>query len=655
MVPMGDEEPSQKANGCSVPAGMVSALGGLRQFGLQKIGDDVGSRSTDLPPHELLAQAERTRDAAREELSAVRRQLEASEGRVRALVEELASAKEKIARHRRAIPERIARIPGRVWHAVVVSAELMRFALRGHLREGLRLRSHARLIRRSRLFDAGHYLSLCADDLEARRDPIRHYLLRGAGQGLDPNPFFDTSYYLRCHHAAARYGKNPLVHYLRYGAREGLRPGSNFDPAWYLEQCPQARESGLWPLTHFLLYGRIAGVQPTGPGDDGSPDFVGEQSVLVHAPGLSLPPADRILIVDHRILTPDQDSGSVRMLAIIKLLGELGHGITFVSDSEERAAEYEERLRPYAARILYGLAATRAHLMMEGGAYRHVILSRPDPTHRFLPTVRAFAPNASVVFDTVDIHWLRMQRAAALNDSPTLREGAERFRKIERVNAENADLVLAITEHEREVLAGEAPKARIAVVPNVHSVRPTAPGAAGRSGLVFIGGFEHWPNVDAVGWFVREILPIVRSAIPDVPFYVLGSKPTEEVMALRSSRVEVTGYIPDVEPYFDRGRVFVSPLRYGAGMKGKIGQSMALGLPVVTTSIGAEGMHLVDGVNALVADTPARFAEAVLRLYRDETLWAQVADAGRRHVDEHFSERRVRSVLAEICPAKDRS
>src|SRR5262249_38799860 len=142
-----------------------------------------------------------------------------------------------------------------------------------------------------------------------------------------------------------------------------------------------------------------------------------------------------------------------------------------------------------------------------------------------------------------------------------------------------------------------------------------------RGSLLFVGGFQHAPNADAVLWFVREVRPRLLRIVPDIEVVLVGSSPPPEIRAfVESIGVRLTGYVPDTAPYLDRAWVSIAPLRYGAGMKGKVGEAMAAGLPVVTTSIGAEGMELEDGVTALVADTPEAFAEAVRRLCTDDAL-----------------------------------
>jgi glycosyltransferase involved in cell wall biosynthesis len=139
-------------------------------------------------------------------------------------------------------------------------------------------------------------------------------------------------------------------------------------------------------------------------------------------------------------------------------------------------------------------------------------------------------------------------------------------------------------------------------------------------------------------YFVEEVLPKIRERMGDVPLYMLGSSITEKITALASPSVHAIGFVEDPEPWFAKARVFVAPLRYGAGMKGKIGQSLSLGLPIVTTSIGSEGMGLEADKHVLIADDTDAFADAVVRLYQDEMLWQHLADNGKAHVGQHFSQ-----------------
>ena len=199
-----------------------------------------------------------------------------------------------------------------------------------------------------------------------------------------------------------------------------------------------------------------------------------------------------------------------------------------------------------------------------------------------------------------------------------------------------ADLTFVVSEAERDILAAEAPDVRVHVVSNIHRVFGSAKPYAARSGILFIGAFAHPPNTDAVLFLCREIMPLLRERVPDIRLSVIGADPSREVLACAGPHIEIIGHVPDVEPFFAGCRVSVAPLRYGAGVKGKINQSLAHGLPVVATRVAAEGMHLVDGESVLIADDAPAFAEAIARLDRDPLLWQRLSDGGIRVMETHF-------------------
>ncbi len=374
-----------------------------------------------------------------------------------------------------------------------------------------------------------------------------------------------------------------------------------------------------------------------------------------------LTPGRRILVVEHRLPTPDRNSSSVRLYGILRLLAESNWQITFVSncmktdyhwilsDIRRELPKYEQCMSALCIYCIYGMEALITHLKSEGRGYRFAILSSPEIMHLYAPLVRAFMPEAKLLYDTVDLHGLRFEREAATkNNAPSLFEKSKAYFEMEMANVECADTVLAVTDAERSEILRHVPGASVQVIPNIHSVSPGAVSLHGRDGLLFIGHYLHTPNEDAVMYFMEDILPLIREALPDLPFYVLGSSMTTDFKRHQSRTTRMIGYVEDPSSWFAKARVFVAPLRFGAGMKGKIGQSLALGLPVVTTSVGAEGMQLEHGKNVLIADSPADFASAVLSLYRDVALWYTLAENGKAHMDAHFSYSAVRKRLADL-------
>lgn len=373
-----------------------------------------------------------------------------------------------------------------------------------------------------------------------------------------------------------------------------------------------------------------------------------------------------VLVANPWMPNPDKSSGSTRLFAILSLMKQLDCKIVLVSmatkkqhqmeagnDSEVLANE--KMLLDHCDQVLYGREEIGGHISGYGYRYRHVFLSFPDVAYELMPLVRAYAVHATVIFDTVDLHGVRFRREAELKNDEFLHERADYYEKIEKVCIDNSDIVVAITGDEKEKILGISSDAKVEVFPNIHSVHGTQTPFHKRHDLLFIGHFLHTPNQDAVEYFVSEILPLIRQKIPGVKFTILGSSVTDNVKKLSCDYVNVVGYVKDPVKYFASHRVFVSPLRYGAGMKGKIGQSMSLGLPLVTTTIGAEGMGLVDNEHVLIDDSAEEFANSVVRLYTDEALWNKLSQRGLAHIENNYSHSVVQTALEkilEIMPAE---
>ncbi|MBB2203211.1 glycosyltransferase [Gluconacetobacter tumulisoli] len=358
----------------------------------------------------------------------------------------------------------------------------------------------------------------------------------------------------------------------------------------------------------------------------------------------------------------DQHSGGLRLLTLIGMLAESGWSINFGSfspwqdlpdsvTSAKGKLRYEEALHKHGVeRILYGMTEIDQFLNETETRIDGAFLSFPAVANAIMPLVRARFPNALVAFDMVDFHGLRQEREALLQDDPVKLAEASRMRDLEVGLACAADVTLAVTGEERDKLLTHAPLACVKVLPNVFDIPDRSPpDLLNRTGLFFIGGFWHAPNGDGVLWFVEHVWPLIRKDAPEATFTIAGSNMGNDILALGAvPGIEVVGYVPEVGPVLDRHRVFVAPLRYGAGMKGKVGQSLACGLPVVATTVGAEGMDLTNGTNILVADEPQAFADAVIQLLRDDELWTTLSRSGRVHIEHTLSRPVVKNALMDI-------
>jgi glycosyltransferase involved in cell wall biosynthesis len=368
-----------------------------------------------------------------------------------------------------------------------------------------------------------------------------------------------------------------------------------------------------------------------------------------------------VLVIDHRVPMWDRDSGSLRMLRIMQALIGLGARVTFMSDNLAQIQPYTRKLQHMGIEVLYSPIDVKTEMAMIGPKLSAAILCRPHAAGHWLDTVREFAPAAMTIYDTVDLHWLREARKSAIvaqadtvfgnNGSPktdSLSPKARALRELELAMIRATDATFVVSDGERVQVERDVPGANVLVVPNVHDVEPYVSPPENRSGILFVGGFEHTPNVDAAVRLVKEVMPAVWGELSDVQVTIVGSSPPPEVQALASPLVDVVGWVEDLQPLLEQSRLMVAPLRYGAGLKGKVTQCLAVGLPVVTTSIGAEGLESDEDAVLLVAEDAKALADHAVRVYRDDELWWRLSNAGQAIVTERCSTEVVSERLDQL-------
>jgi GT2 family glycosyltransferase/glycosyltransferase involved in cell wall biosynthesis len=358
----------------------------------------------------------------------------------------------------------------------------------------------------------------------------------------------------------------------------------------------------------------------------------------------------RVLVVDTMTPEPARDSGSLRLSAILRLLGEQGWSTCFLPDDGRASAQEIAALGSLGVEVLCrpwvpGLPGwLRAH----GATLHAVILCRHTVAGQYLELVRKHAPQARLLFDTVDLHFLREQRAAELGGNPAMARQAEASRRSELATVGRCDATFVVSPHEQALLAQLLPQARVEVLSNIHDVHGCRQPHGRRQDLVFIGGYGHPPNSDAIRWMAADILPKLRAAQPGIRLHVLGDLPDALRRELATPGLELHGRVADLAPWLDNCLASLAPLRFGAGVKGKINMAMSHGVPVIATTVAVEGMQLRDGIDVLVADDAERFVAAVLRLQRDDDLWRQLSAHGLDNVRQHFSAAAAAAVLHRV-------
>ena len=355
----------------------------------------------------------------------------------------------------------------------------------------------------------------------------------------------------------------------------------------------------------------------------------------------------RILFLHIRYPEFDRCSGDLRVMQMLGLLARrqpvslhvLHQPAGYLEAAANRA--YAERLAAMGVRTTAGSLVRQ----LRRERYDVVVIEFWYVARALVGLLRALQPQARVLVDTEHVYFYADRvRALALGaeagaDAATQAALAQRKRQELEVYA-RVDGILTTTDEDRDVVLAEDPAIRSRTVPNIHEL-PDAP--VGRlqgrrpGSMVFVGNFRNNPsNADAMQWFCAQVLPRVQQRVPGATLRIVGNQPPPEVQALASAHVEVTGYVPETAPYLDSSLVSVCPLRYGAGLKGKIGEAMMRGLPVVTTTVGTQGMAPRQGQEILVADDPEAYAAHIARLFDDAALWQHMSQAGRDFIERHF-------------------
>jgi len=359
----------------------------------------------------------------------------------------------------------------------------------------------------------------------------------------------------------------------------------------------------------------------------------------------------RVLIVDHITPEPDRDAGSVACMEIMRTAQSLGYQVTFIPYTNfADLPKYTAAIQRMGIEAIYwpyqpNLAA---HLDEYGSRYDAILVFRVGCLDGNVEMIREKAPQARLIYHAADLHHIRLARQAELENAPDLLREAEAAKEKEIALVRQTDCTLVHSLFERDYLLGQVPGASVEVSNWILDPIGTEAPFEARRGVMFLGGFQHTPNLDAVEYFLDTILPLVRRTLPDVDFHVIGSNKPKELAARASAHVHMHGYVEDLGPIMDRCRMSVVPLRFGAGTKGKLAMSLVYGLPAVTTSVGAEGMGFEDGKGVFIADDPEAFAARIVQLHEDPALWAQMSADAVGYVRDNLSREAGRKVIRAV-------
>ena len=362
-------------------------------------------------------------------------------------------------------------------------------------------------------------------------------------------------------------------------------------------------------------------------------------------------PNGTILVMEDRVPEPDQNAGSAAIAQYVTLLVSLGLRVIYYAHDGRAPLRYTAVLEQNGVEVLHHSVVFQDWLRANGRHLDYVWSSRPYVSGHLIDQLRRDT-GAPIIYLTHDLHYLREMRRYEIERDPLVLEEANRVRAIELAIFAKADCILTFSEDEARVIQQAVPDATVRVTPLFFYDDLPEPGDAasfaGRHKLLFVGGFNHVPNVDAVLWLVREIMPLVWQTHPAAKLSIIGAEPPDEVKALAGPLVEVAGHVPDLTARYAQARISINPLRFGAGVKGKIVASLAAGLPVVTTPVGNEGIALQDGAEALIGGTAGDLAAHIATLLDNDARCRDLAQAGAAVIRQRFSRGRARAVVTEM-------
>ena len=527
--------------------------------------------------------------------------------------------------------------------------------------------------------DLPYYVARYPEVDKFKSSAVEHYFKFGVTKNYDPSPVFSTKWYFDHYTDVKMIGINPVIHYLRY---PGCQPHPDFDSDYYRRHNLDVVSHGINPLAHYDLWGRHEGRRPKAnvqpvfapvafgvpapvpapvarpappppPSAPVAPTPVREE-VLPAAPAEGRP---IVVMMDAFYPRPDEDSGSLDQVNFIRIFQNLGYDVAFIALLNfGDAPDVGAKVSALGAHCITSaeFSSIEEYLFLNQERISIMFLSRVHFGGAWIERARAFCPKARILFNTVDLHHIREEREAVLRGDA---EGAARAletKKLEYDCMTAADASIVVSEHEEKLLAAELPSAKVAVVPLMREIpRVDFPEWQSRANLAFIGGFQHQPNIDAVNYFLDDIWPIVLARRPELVFHVIGSHMPDAMKQRQAPNVEWVGHVPEIEPWLDRLRLTVAPLRYGAGAKGKVVSSLLNGVPCVATSVAAEGMGLRIGEDIVACQDPDEFATAIIAVHDDAETWNRVSRNGfetlsRTHSIE-YAQDCVRSVLLQIA------
>jgi O-antigen biosynthesis protein len=363
-------------------------------------------------------------------------------------------------------------------------------------------------------------------------------------------------------------------------------------------------------------------------------------------------PLLRALVIDDRLPKSDRDAGSNAILSHVRSLQRLGFQVTIAPAVERNPAAAD-----LTALQAIGVAcccspyygSVEEALQRQAGEFDIIYLHRVSNASKYGELAHHYYPKARRIFSVADLHHIRLLRQAEIEDRPELVGLAKRTRLAELVAAAFSNAVITHSKEESDLLKSQVPGAVVVTVPWSVTPKATEVPFSKRRGIAFIGGYGHEPNLDAARWLIKDIMPLVRMHDQSIQCILVGSDMPDEIRQMADDGIVPIGQVENLADVFDTVRLTVAPLAYGAGIKGKVIESLSAGIPCVCTPIAAEGLNLPAPLRAHVADRAEAIAASIVRLHGDEVENERCRRAGLEFVAAEFSEERLDLLMQQVA------
>ena len=359
----------------------------------------------------------------------------------------------------------------------------------------------------------------------------------------------------------------------------------------------------------------------------------------------------RILVIDHMVPQYDKDAGARNVFMYTKIFIESGLKVTFLPADYYPYQPYTAQLEQLGVEVLYGnyyFKYWKEWIQENAHFFDYFYVNRPHIAVRYIDLLKQYG-NGKLIYYGHDLHYLRERREYEVTGNEELLKSSEHWKILEYQLIEKSDIIYVPSTYEKTVLEQAFPEKVIRSIPiYIYEKMETkkCPNIKKKKNLLFVGGFGHPPNIDAVLWFANEIFPHILISYPDIIWYIVGSKPPQEIMNLQSNNIVIKGFVSDEELHslYQSCRLVVVPLRYGAGVKGKVIESIYEQCPLITTPVGAEGISTLEGV-FVVAAADKSMADTIIRLYNDEDVLQNMMSKSPEYINTYFTKKQVIDVL----------